>query len=235
MKKWFLLFYTLPFICAGSLFAEELGEGFLAVNVSLDWQRYDSEGKTHDFFKLPVSFSAASANYEIITNISIFPELLHIDQYYTGKSRLQPGALEPFSFANFEVQYLWFDWGIVHLNGGFKIGHYGYLTGDWVSPVFTVFLAFKGSLYAFIGDHFMIQIPLEIPLGIINNNIAEYFTFFTGMELTFDPIGPIHNPVGTTVLYSLGLEYNYLHLLTQDNILRNMDYYNTYFKVSVLY
>ncbi|MDH4263282.1 MAG: hypothetical protein OEV78_09590 [Spirochaetia bacterium] len=233
MKRWFLLFYIIT--NTGNLFSEEIGNGFLALNISGNWQRYDLNGKKHDFFKVPISFSAASSNYDIVTNLSIFPEILHLDQYYTGISRLENGALQPFSFGNFEIEYMLAQWKIFHINGGFKIGHYGYLTSDWILPSYTLFIGFKGSLYTFLGKHFMVKIPFEIPIGIYNHNISKYFTLFTGMEISFDPIGPIINPVSTSVFYSIGFEYNYLNLQTQNKILRTVNYYNTYFKFSLLY
>jgi len=222
-------------ICWNNAFAEEPGNGFLGIEVAGVWQRYDTSGKAYDFFKIPISFIAASSYYEIIANLSISPELLHLDQYYTGKSRLPTGPLQPFSFANLEVQHMIAEWKIFHVNAGFKIGHYGYLNNSGVFPLYTLFVGFKGSIYTFLGNHFMIQLPLEIPAGIYNHNLSEFFTLISGLEITFDPMGPIINPVTTTTLFSLGFNYTYLRILSVDNVLREMHYMDTFIKISLLY
>jgi len=233
MRAWILAAGI--FLGAESLLAEEIGNGFLAMNLSFDWQHDSHNGNSFDVFKVPISFSAASTNYDIVTSLNIFPEILHLDQYYSAKSRLPAGSVVPFSFASFEIQYLSAEWKIFHVNTGFKIGHYGYLTGDWITPAFSLFIAFKGSLYTFLGDHFMIQTPIEIPLGIYNNYMKEYFTLRTGIDVVFDPAGPIRNPVSTSVFYTLGFEYTYLHIQTYHMVLRDLNYLNSRFTVSILY
>ena len=232
MRKLILVFL---FLRTSTIFSEELGNGFLGINIGFEWYRYDSQNMTNDFFKIPVSFSAASSHYEIITSLSIVPEILHLDQYYTGIAKLPAGALQPFSFANFEIQYLLAEWKIFHFNGGFKVGHYGYLSSDWTTPVYTLFIAPKGSVYIFLGDHFMIQIPIEIPLGIYNHNINTFFTLFTGIEVTLDPLGPISNPVSNSAFFTLGFEYSYLTLETGESIKRQIHYYKPYFRFTLLY
>lgn len=231
-KLFFLFWALLP----GLLFSKEGDGGYLGVSIEAQWLHYQSPKATEDIFKLPISFVGAARNFEIITSLFIFPEVTRIDQYYTGDSRkLNPGAIVPFSFANFDVQYKIARWKIFHFNGGIKMGHYGYLAADWKDPAYVLFIAPKGSIYAFIGRHLMIKVPVEIPVALYHHYLKQYFSIKTGLEVTLDPVGPILEPANSTAFYSVGVEYSYLYLETDGRSLRTINYLQPYFRLTILY
>ncbi|MDH4199210.1 MAG: hypothetical protein OEV66_02425 [Spirochaetia bacterium] len=235
MKKNTIIFLFL-FCSTQKIFSEQISDGFLGVNLSLQWEQYQSIRQRENFFMLPLTFSGASAGYDIMTDITINPELLHLDKYYSAKfSGLNQGAVQPFSLASLEVLYKLAEWKIFHFNGGLKIGHYGFLSNDWSSPAFLLFIGARGSIFTFLGDHFMVQIPLEIPLALYLHNLNDFFMAKTGVEVIFYPAGPIQNPMANSAVFCLGMEYSYLHMQTSSLQTRNIHYITPYIKVTVLY
>lgn len=219
-----------------SIAAESSGEGFLAISGAVEWEYYEEQRPPNNLFLIPITLSGISSNYEIVSHLQIIPEIFHLVDYYNNDtSDLAIGEVLPFSYANYELQYQVGKWRFVGLNMGIKFGHYGYMSMDWSTPVYTLFLAPTISAYIELDNRFMIYIPVEVPVGLYLNNINEYFTVITGAELIFDPAGQISNPVIKNTLFSIGVSYSYLKIVTSDSIERELNFLKPYVKFSYLY
>lgn len=207
-------------------------DGYLAISSTLYWEHNTHQNHTYELWMMPIAIEGASADLDIMTTVQFTPEVLHLVSYYRDNPDfLQANEVAKYSFGKLEVLYRTLRWEFIQVNFGGSLGHMGFLSPDFLNkPRFSIYFSPKMSANLFLGYHFLIKIPFELPFSIYSHNFTRSFFLKTGVELLFDPIGPTENPSPDSVFFSIGYEYELNEI---EGAFSN--YHRPYLKFSLLY
>lgn len=234
-KKFFdIKFWILISILSSPIYAQApYGEGFLGLTFTPMLETSSNFDEMR--FGLPLTLEAASQEWTIFSRLTFFSDVLHLsNQINKDPSFLEKNNWYTFSFFMLQVDYETLSWKNVVITSGFGLGHRGLLSEQISDLQFSFYASLRlGSLW-FISRKFMASLHWELPLSLYSHNIKNLFFSFGNFQITYDPIGPIRNPLPDTALYSIGFEYEGFRF-KHSNQLYSAHIYRPYIKISILY
>ena len=241
VKSFFITFF-LFFFFTNLLYAKVESDGFLGVSLTGSWLGGVSKFDTpvlNNTAGLSFGFIGVASEYDIITEINFIDDIIHVADYYRGKKDfLSKGQLYPFSFADFSLHYSIkkFEKQKINLLLGLQIGHLGYISTNFIRNPWTIYLSPVFSFWYFFHPALALHNKFDFPIGTYRSNSYQLWHIRDSIELVYEPYGRIENPLGTSALFSLGMEFQYIYLSTKEEGSQSHSiYFRPYFKFTLLY
>ncbi|MES0489793.1 MAG: hypothetical protein ABUK01_07375 [Leptospirales bacterium] len=236
MKKFLLLTFVF-FYLTPAVYSLNEADGYLALSTRVErsFQTSPVPLQTSGVWSMPFTLEGASIDYDLRTFIQFFPEAFHMTSYYKQDSSFLDNDLShKYSFGFIEVQYLVARANNLLFNAGIRVGHYGFIFGNFSKPSFLIHLSPVISVDLFLGNHFRINVPVEIPIVLYMKRLDSFFHIRTGLEVLFDPLGTMRKPIPDTIFLGLGVEFSYTTWQSKIGEHTTMTW-KPYFKISILY
>ena len=241
MKK--VSYFIFIFLSTTVIYGKAQGDGFLGLSltpvVSIGFFNNQKENTVSNTSGLGFSFIGVSAGYDIITEINFIDDIIHVANYYTKKKAfLSNKEVYFFSFTDIEFSYSFKNLEKKRLNllAGVKAGHLGYFSSNINNTPWTIYISPVFSLWYFFHSYIALHYKIDFPIGTYRSNISQLWQIRNNIELVVEPYGNIQSPIGTSALFSFGIEYQYIYLLTkEENVSTHSVYFRPYIKFTLLY
>ena len=242
-RQTFIVFFLLfSIICPKNLFAIMEGDGFLGIDVILDWHggfsTIDDNSVPNNVVGIQLALVGAANYYGVTTHLQIVSNMINASEQYSGESNyIAQGEIDYFSYISLNIQYSLWRNQYFNVLAGYGLGHLGYLSKDFEINIFTIFLSPVASFYWFISKHFATLMEAEVPIGTYRRNAARLWHVQLKHEIIFEPKGNIMNPIPNSVFLAIGWRLDYINIITKASTPQETEAFllRPYFRFTYLY